>query len=146
VTGLWRRRLQHCLYLVGPPEDSLRLRLRHSLVPGRTHPCSGGGHRLRCLPLGQHLHGGVVVIIIVHLEWGPSSTPNIRSFWAEPNINTSTQIKCRAWVRVGLGRRNLVNSTPGTGDSKLATASPQRRVRRLIRPGAVEIAARRMSQ
>ncbi len=34
------------LRLVGPPEDSLRLRLRLSLVPGRTRP-RPGGERLR---------------------------------------------------------------------------------------------------
>jgi hypothetical protein len=83
---IWRRRFQHCLYLVGPPEDSLRLQLRRSLVPGRIRPCSGGGHRLHCPPLGWYLHAGVVVVIIVHLEWGSSSSSNTRSFWAEPNI------------------------------------------------------------
>jgi hypothetical protein len=82
--------------------------------------------------LGRYLHGGVVVTIIVHLELGPSSTPNTRPLWAEPNKDTFTQIKCRAWVRVGLGRRNLVHATPETGDSKLAAASPWRQVRRLI--------------
>jgi hypothetical protein len=79
---IWRRRFQHCLYLVGPPEDLLR----RSLVPGRTHPCSGGGHCPHCPPLGRYLHGGVVVILIVHLEWGSSSSSNTRSFLAEPNI------------------------------------------------------------
>jgi hypothetical protein len=29
---------------------------------------------------------GVVVVIIIHLEWGSSSSSNTRSFWAEPNI------------------------------------------------------------
>jgi hypothetical protein len=47
----------------------------------------------------------------------------------------------------------MINDTPGTGDSKLATALPWQRVRQLIRFGvgykpvlAVVMAARRMSQ
>ncbi len=83
---VWGRRFQIWLYLVGPPEDSLRLWLRHSLVPGWTHPCSGGGHRSHCPPLGRYLHGCVVVVLIVHLEWESSSLSNTCSFWAEPNI------------------------------------------------------------
>ncbi len=35
--------------------------------------------------LGQFLHGGVVFVIIVHLEWGPFSTANTLPLWAEPN-------------------------------------------------------------
>ncbi len=42
TTGPWRRRNQHCLYLVGSPEEELRLRLPLSLVPGRTRPSPGG--------------------------------------------------------------------------------------------------------
>jgi hypothetical protein len=37
-----------------------------------------GGHLLRCLAWGKRRCGGVVVVTIVQLEWGPSSTPNIR--------------------------------------------------------------------
>ncbi len=85
AAGLWRRRLQHCLNLVGPPEDLLRLRL--SLVPGRTRPCFGGGHRLRCRPLGPYQNGGLVIVAIVQLEWGSSSSSNTHLFWAEPKTN-----------------------------------------------------------
>ncbi len=77
---IWGRRFQHCLYLVGPPEDSLRLWLQRSLVPGRTHPCSGGGHRSHCPSLGRHLHRGVVVVLIAQLEWGSSSSSNTSPF------------------------------------------------------------------
>ncbi len=31
--------------------------------------------------------GGVVVVTIVQLEWGSSSSSHTRLFWAEPNIN-----------------------------------------------------------
>jgi hypothetical protein len=75
---------------LGPRPDS-------SMLCRRTLSC--------CPHWGRNLHGGVVVVIIVHLEWGPSSTPNTRPFWAEPNKATSTEIKRRNWVRRGLDRR-----------------------------------------
>jgi hypothetical protein len=107
AAGLWRRRFQHCLYLVGPPEDSLRLRLRLSLVPGRTRPCSEGGHRLHCPALGRCLNGGIVVVATVHLEWGSSSSSNTCPFWAKPNKLYFYITKRCAWVWRGLGRCNF---------------------------------------
>jgi hypothetical protein len=89
TAGLWGRRFQYCLYLVGPPEDSLRLWLRQSLVPGRTPPCSEEDI-IFAAGFGRRRRWGVVVVLIVHLEWGPSSTPNTRSSCAEPNRTTST--------------------------------------------------------
>jgi hypothetical protein len=48
-----------------------------------------------CPPWGRYMHGGVVFIIIVHLEWGSSA-------WGQTS-NTFTLIKRRAWVLEGPG-------------------------------------------
>jgi hypothetical protein len=42
-----------CLYLVGPPEDALRLRLRLSSVPGRTRPSFNGAYAPRLVIIGR---------------------------------------------------------------------------------------------
>jgi hypothetical protein len=115
-----------------------------SLVPAQTCPCSGGGHHLRCLPWRRYLHGGVVVVIMVHLNWGPSSSSNTRSLCAEPN---NRHIYINKTPRLGMGGAQvadiLVQAKPGTGGPKSwPMAMPWRRVRQLIRPGTVVMAAR----
>jgi hypothetical protein len=89
--------------LLGPWTDSSR-------------PRSGGGHLLRCPPLGRYLHGGIVVIIIVHLEWGSSSSSNTYPFWAEPNVK---HIYINKTPRLGMGGAQvaaiLVQGKPGSG-------------------------------
>ncbi len=79
--------------------------------------------------------GGVVVVIIVHLEWGSSSSSNTHSLWAEPDIKHFYINKPRAWVRGGpRSPPFLLQTKPGTGDPKSRpTATSWRRVRRLIR-------------
>jgi hypothetical protein len=59
------------IYLVGPPEDKLQLWLQLSSFPGWTHPRSKGGPIFVIRAQGLYLQrGGVVVVIIIHLEWG----------------------------------------------------------------------------
>jgi hypothetical protein len=66
---IYRRSLQCCLYLVGPPEDEPQLQLWLSSVPSRTHPCSKGGPLfVVCLRRLYLWRVGVVIVIIVHLE------------------------------------------------------------------------------
>jgi hypothetical protein len=127
------------LLVLGPPEDPLRLRLRLSLVPGWTRPRSGGDHLLHCPPLGCYLHGGVVVVIIVYLEWGSSSSSNTRPFWAQPNIR---YIYINKMPRLGMGGAQvdaiLVQAKPRTGGPKSwPSATSWRRVHWLIHPGVV---------
>ena len=42
-----------CLYLVGPPEDELRLRLRLSSVPGRARPSFAVAYAPRLVIIGR---------------------------------------------------------------------------------------------
>ncbi len=77
-----------CLYMVGPPEDLLRFRLRQSLVPGWTCPCSKEDI-VFASARGYCLHGGVVVVLIAHLERRPRSSsvlvdPLRRGFYTCP--------------------------------------------------------------
>ncbi len=95
---IWRRKLQSCLYLVGPPEDSLGRRLRISLVLGRTRPCSGGDCVPCCPPFGQFLHKRRSGHHHLLLEWGSPLSSNTRSSWAEPDINHLYMNKRRAWI------------------------------------------------
>ncbi len=83
---------------------------RHRLRPtvghgrstgGRTRQCSGGGHCPRFLPLGRCLHGGVVVVIIVYLEWGHFRHLILARSGRSQTTYTSTQIKRRNWVMEG---------------------------------------------
>ncbi len=107
--AFWKRGLQCCLYLIGPPEDSLRLRLRPSLVLGRTHPCSRGvvshAGRLWC----GSCTGGVVVVIIAYR--GSPSSSNIRPSWAEPDINhLYTHNNAEPGEEEGPGSRQVISS------------------------------------
>ncbi len=72
-----------CLYLVGPTEDELQLLLWPSSVPGLTRPCSKWGPFFVVRPRRLYLRrGSVVVIIIVHLEWGLSSSSSAHPGWS----------------------------------------------------------------
>jgi hypothetical protein len=83
---------------------------RHRLRPtaghgrstgGRTSQCSGGGHCPRFLPLGRCLHVGVVVVVIVYLEWGHFRHLILVRSGRSQTTYTSTQIKRRNWVMEG---------------------------------------------
>jgi hypothetical protein len=58
-----------------------------------------------------------VVVIIVHLEWGSSSSSNTCSLWPEPNVK---HIYSNKTIRLGMGGAQvaaiLVQAKPGTGD------------------------------
>jgi hypothetical protein len=92
------RRLQCCLYLVGPPEDELRLWLRLFLVPGQTCLCPGSDCVPHCPPLGRFLHwgrsghhhrpSGVGVVLVIKYS----------SVWVEPDIKHFYINNRRAWV------------------------------------------------
>ncbi len=90
---IWRRSLQCCLYLVGPPEEVLRLHLRLSLVPGCAHPHSKGIPSSSSVFGGCDAAGGIAVVAIFHLEWGsssPSSACPGRSYTSDTFIQYCT--------------------------------------------------------
>jgi hypothetical protein len=133
---IWRRRFQHCLYLVGPQ------RTRYGF--GYCSPWSPAGliHALdediafsACL-WGSTCNGGIVVVAIIHLEWGSSSSSNTRSCWAEPNtiyfyINKTPCLGMEGPRSPQFGSCQACN----WGPQGWPTASPWRRVCRLIRLG-----------
>ncbi len=92
------------------------------------------GSSLHYPPLGQYLHRGEVIVNIVQLEWGSSSSSNTCPFWAEPN---NRHIYTDKTLRLGMGGAQvaaiLVQAEPGTGGPKCwPTATSWRQVRRLI--------------
>ncbi len=60
------------LYLVGPPEDKLRLQLRLSLVPGRTHPCALWTSFVPALPMPAEVpaYGMALATIVYNISGG----------------------------------------------------------------------------
>jgi hypothetical protein len=59
------------------------------------------GPSQRCPSWGQYLHGRIVKVIIIHLEWGSSSSSNTRRSGRSQTSNTFKLIKCRTWVQQG---------------------------------------------
>ncbi len=77
------------------------------------------GPSQRCPSWGRYLHGGVVKVIIVHLEWGSSSSSNTCRYERSQTSNTFKLIKRCAWVQQGPRVASiLVHAKPGIGGPK----------------------------
>ena len=122
-----------CLYLVGPPEDELRPRLRLSSVPGRTRPSFAVAYAPRLVIIGRSSAWvGAPANIVHNIKRGSSSPPSGRpgrSFTTETDLPL-----CCAWVWGGLERIAFFTPT---------TASSRWRLRRCW-TGTVATTARRM--
>jgi hypothetical protein len=130
TAGLWRRRFQHCLYWLDPQ------RTRYRYGYGSPWSLAGLVHALRrasasLLGLGRRRRGGIVIVIIVHSEWGPSSTPNIQFVLCGAKQN---YFYIKKTPRLGKGGPSSPHFDQcqawNWGPHGWSTASPWRRVRR----------------
>ncbi len=88
-----------CLYLVGPPEDALRLRLRLSSVPGRTRPSFGVAYAPRLVIIGRtSAWVGALANIVYNIRRGSSSPPSGR-----PGRSLTTETDLPQLLRLGMG-------------------------------------------
>ncbi len=120
--------------MVGSSEDGLRLRLRLSLVLGRTRPLSAEPSPLALAATAEtSALEGALVNIVYNIEKGASSSSSSGRHGSSQQ-HYQTRIICCAWVWGGPGA--LKQLRPNDGFVPVA-ATP-------VEPGTVATAARRM--